>query len=164
MPAFKFTFFLALLFYGSIVLGATVPSNERPLSFKQWKTQQITDAENNLVRLSNRLHIKKTGYFKILERKTETTEESLIKLASLEVDERKELKRAQDEVAELEEQVRAAMENLQFMRELTMDTYVAAYLPQFKNNEPALTQLSQVMSKEEIIELLRSVLKPDQKI
>ena len=100
------------------------------LGFQNWKSGQVLDAQNRTVRLSNRLTILKSG-------KSTPTAELLA----------------------LESELRGAVQNLDVIRELSLEDYVLVYLSNYHSNNKALESAAQGLNEAEITELIRLVLR-----
>ncbi len=115
-----------LILLASVVAAAQSP---RVLSFSQWKAQQVTDAQNRIARLSNKL--------------------TLIKSEQA----------AKQPVKPLEAELLGATQALEIAKQYSLDHYVATYLTQYADSRDALLELSQVTPKEEMADLLAAILK-----
>lgn len=139
-----------------------------PVSFKAWKDQQVIEAQNQLARLSNRLTLVKAGKIKASEIAAELNNESqnqadkspTSKEAEMAVESSRVQKiAATDVVARLERDQERAQKNLDFAKEVTIEDYFVVYLSQFQDNIEALQSVASKLSKDEVLVLLKSLLK-----
>lgn len=156
----------ALACYSVDGLGATPSSNE-PLPFTMWKEHQIVEAKNQVVRLSNRIHLLKTGRYKVeaivseskqplMDDEGEKEYQSLKDFKGSKVDEET-LKQAEEKVLKkVQERMKIALGNLQYAKELNIDDYLAVYLSRFKDDDQALKKVIGKLSSEELVEILKS--------
>ena len=136
------------------------------LSFHLWKERQIVEAKNQVVRLSNRIHLLKTGRYKLeagaldlkeplLGEQGEQEYESL-KNKEKNIDEET-LKKAEEKVLKTaQDRMKTALENLQYAKELNIDDYLAVYLSQYKEDDESLKKLIKKLSDQELLELVKS--------
>lgn len=106
------------------------------LGYKSWKDRQIVEAQNRVVRLSNKI---------VLERKRIGSASGNNKVS--------------DELKQSELELDVLRENLQFARDLTLEDYVANYLTNFEESDKKLAGLLEKLTKEEMLEIVRSYLK-----
>lgn len=122
-----------------------IPAEPRPLSFAAWRDQQVLEGQNQVLRASSRVAQLKAGKAQSkLPEPSEVPANARMKkigegesLASAELD----LKRAQETVE--------SASKLQF------DDYVEVYVPTLQDHPEALQKLSEKLSKEELIEILK---------
>jgi hypothetical protein len=119
---------LLLLTLCSVSL-AQPAADTKPLSFDNWKAGQVTDAQNQVTRYSNRIVILKNTDADI------------------------------NEINKLESSRRVAAKNVEFAQELTVEDYFNVYLSQFADRDAALLSAARSMSKNEVAMLLKSLLK-----
>lgn len=119
-----------LIFLVAVTFGTLSSAQEtRILSFSQWKTQQVTEAENRVARLANRITMLKSD------------------LAQ------------KQPLKPIEHELEGAQQALEIAKQYTIEHYVATYLNQFVDSREALLELSQVTPKEEMADLLAAILK-----
>lgn len=153
-----FTTFMPLL------AVAKNPSPE-PFSFQRWKDQQVVEARNHVVRLTNRMHLLKTGRYKVdketLPLLDEQDEKLYKELKVLGEDQNAERAGAEKLLLKsVEARMKMAIENLQIAKDLTIDDYIAVYLSAYSENTEALSRLVERLSKDEILNLLQARLRP----
>ena len=121
-----------------------------PMTFAKWKEMQVNDAQNGVVRLSNSLLLLKTERYdpsRILpEVATDIKEEE----SSSEMRE--------DLIQKTEQQLKMALERLEFTKELGFKDYFSVYLERFKSSDEALTRVAQQLSSSEVVDLLKVIL------
>lgn len=128
-----------------------VNAQEPPvLSFKSWKDQQVIEARNHVVRLTNQVTLSKAGKSAV-DAGARAEDAAAAGAEALELTRVQKTPGASRAAADL----KRAMDNLQAARELTMEDYFVVYLTRFKNQPEALDALAQRLSKEEIAELLK---------
>ncbi len=66
-----------------------------------------------------------------------------------------------DSVAAAEKDLRRAQESLKAANDLTLEDYISIYLPTLRENPEALQALAQKMSKEELSEVFKLMLRKD---
>ncbi len=134
-----------------------------PLTFGRWKDHQVVEAKNQVVRLSNRLHLLKTGRYKVESVKIDGEpllgdegEKEYNDLKTGGVDEET-LKKAEDKVLKtVQDKMKAALENLQYAKELSVDDYLEVYLSRFKDDELALKKVVAKLSENEVMQILKT--------
>lgn len=151
--------------YGVDSRGSTPTTNE-PFPFSMWKEHQIVEAKNQVVRLSNRIHLLKTGRYKVedivsesqqplMEVEDEQEYESLKDFRGSKID-AETLKMAEEKVLKkAQERMKVALGNLQYAKELSIEDYLAVYLSRFKDDEEALKKVIGKLSQEELVEILK---------
>ncbi len=147
-------------------LGVALATNE-PLPFSAWKERQIVEAKNQVVRLSNRIHLLKTGRYRaeaivsrpqqpLMGAEGEKEYQSLKDFKNNRVD-TETLKKAEERVLKkAQERMKVALGNLQYAKELNIDDYLAVYLSRFKNDDEALQHVVGRLSQEELVDILKS--------
>lgn len=121
-----------------------------PLTFQNWKDQQVLDAQNGLLRVSARISQLKNG-----KGGTSAKESAALPANS-------KLKKAEvDTVSAAERDLRRAQESLQAANNLNLDDYVAIYLPTLRDQPEAIQQLGQKLSKDELVEILKGLVRKD---
>lgn len=146
MIKFLITTFLFSTF--SIVCGAQQPVITA-YTFQAWKEQQVLEAQNQLLRTSARIAQLKNSKPGAPGSKDALNIGSRLK------------KVEQDPVLAGEKDLRRAQESLQAASNLTMDEYVAIYLPTLADSPDAIQSLTQRLNKEELAEILKGLLKRD---
>ncbi len=130
------------------------PEPVKIYSFQEWKRSQVVEAKNQVARLSNRLTLLRKGILKDDEL-TQADQALKAELAR----ERMASMKSKDVVQKTELQLKAALENLQFTTELTLQDYFAVYLSRYKDQPEAIGAAAAKLSKEEILELLKVMMK-----
>jgi C4-dicarboxylate-specific signal transduction histidine kinase len=141
-----------IAFILTVVYGLSAFAQEPQISvftFQGWKEQQILDAQNQTLRISARIAQLKTG-------KTPGAKNS----APLPANSR--FKKAEsDSVAAAEKDLRRSQESLKAANDLSVEDYVSVYLPSLRENPEALQTLAQKLSKEELAEIFKVLLRKD---
>jgi hypothetical protein len=118
-------FTLIVLSCGSTAFGQA----ERVQNFAQWKKQQVTEAENRTVRLSNRItNIKSTT-------------------GNL------------NEILKLENELKGAFQYSEVVKDLTIEDYFNVYLSHYADSPKAIETVAKSLSKTDVAELLKIFLK-----
>lgn len=125
-----FVFSLLVTFSAVLVLAATDAERDEPLAFSPWKSQQVLSAQNLTIRLSNKIIMLKAS-------KSAT----------------------QSEISKHEADLRAAVQNLDVVRDLTIEDYVTVYLSKFSNDSAGLEKVSGSLTKEEMAQILKLIFK-----
>lgn len=136
----------------ALILSSVAFAQEPQFSvftFQNWKEQQILDAQNQALRISARIGHLKSG-------KGSTSKDSTPLPASS-----KFRKAESDSVAAAERDLRRAQESLKAANELNVEDYVTVYLPTLRENPEALQALAQKMSKEELAEIFKVLLRKE---
>lgn len=139
---------LALVFMFTFAATAQEPA-VTVYTFQSWKEQQILEAQNQTLRVSARISQLKTGKTSAAKETAPLPTNSKIK------------KSESDTVAGAERDLRRAQESLKAANELGIDDYVSVYLPSLRDNPEALQALAQKMSKEELAEIFKLLLRKD---
>lgn len=128
------------------------------LPFKAWKDQKIIEAQNLSARLGNRIVLLRAGKIK--------AEDLALEFPQLtgEVDSTNLTARAQklhsgDLLERLDRELARSQKNLEFARELTLEEYAIGYLNQFQDSPEALSRMAERLSKDEMAELLKVLLR-----
>lgn len=150
---------LMILMLAASVSQAQTATTIDPLSFKSWKEQQQVEAQNQLTRVNNRIVLLKAGKLK-----PEDVAVEFNHFGEVEADGPKLTARAQkisstDILVRLEREQSRSQKNLEFAKDLGLEEYFLGYLNQFQENQSALSQVAGRLSKEEVIELLKVLLK-----
>lgn len=133
--------------------GASVFAQEpqvNPLTFQSWKEQQVLESQNQVLRVSARIAHLRSG-----KGGTSGTKDS-IPLPSSKIK-----KSEMDSVLAAEKDLRRAQDSLKAATELTLEEYIAIYLPTLRESPESLQTLSQKMSKEELAEIFKVLLRKD---
>lgn len=133
----------------SFVQGSFSEKKEdRLLTFKEWKQQQVLEAENQVVRASNNLLVlksKKLTYQNTFEDVLNESQEDLPQ--SLE-------KKDPAEIAKLEKELEDLKTRLEVAKDLNMENYFSIYLVKFKSDKQAIGHLVKSFDKEDVALLL----------
>jgi hypothetical protein len=140
---------ICLLFAICIFTGNAVGQENSPLPFKIWKDQQITEARNQVVRISNRRTLAKAS-----AKSSENEPDHSRTVSSEEISTQQHVQRPSN----LETDLQQANENLESAKELSFEDYVTVYLAAYKNRPEVLAGISQRLTKEEVAALLSLVL------
>lgn len=141
------------------------PEVSQILPFKNWKEQKIVEAQNQVARLGNRLVLLKAGKIKPedlvsdtdhLSAATGSPTESATALNS------RAQKVDRDVQARLERELGQAQKSVEFAKDLTFQEYVMGYLSQFADQPDALNEISSRLSKDEMNELIKTLLRSNQ--
>lgn len=131
-----------------------------PLTFKAWREQQVVDAQNQLARLSNKIVLVKSGRMKAEEAMADATQGGESDSAELQgLTARAQRAAAKDSLERLDRELQRARKAVEMTKDLGVQDYFIGYLSQFQNNSEALSQAASKLSKEEVTELLRSLLR-----
>lgn len=135
---------------------STITRTERPLAFRDWKQQQIEEAQATLEKAAN--PGKLSG--------DPTTEN----LSPGEIPASNRVKYANANLPGIEKQaprkgtlLRSAYEGLQYAHDLGLDDYVSVYLPQFRNDLSSLKDLMGRLSDQESAELTQALMREREK-
>ena len=130
-----------------------------PVGFKIWKDTQFVEAKNRVARLSNQLTIiKRKQASSLLESKEEVgdgdpmPDQAQAKSESL-------LQFEKSQIESLQKDLQLALENLQFVTELTIEDYFAVYLSKFVEDSEAIEKVAKDLSQAEVEQLLKLILK-----
>lgn len=137
---------LAALF--SVSVFAQEPSVP-VFTFQNWKEQQILDAQNQTLRISARIAQLKSGKGSSAKDSAPLPANSKIK------------KSESDTVAGAEKDLRRSQESLKAAGDLTVEDYVTVYLPSLRDSPEALHALAQKMTKEELAEIFKLLIRRD---
>ncbi len=119
--------------------------------FARWKEHQVVDAQNKVVRLSNLLLLLKSERY--------LPENILPQVAKENKQEINIPENQQQELVKITEaQLSKAIASLEFVKELTLKDYISVYLQQYKNEPQALEALATEMNKQEIAQILLSLI------
>ena len=124
-----------------IVLGCMFmswPALTEPMKFKSWKEQQILGAQNELLRISAKLHAPKA--------KSEATR------AKSELDGTNRFEKAGDVT---DRDVKSAQESLEIAKNLTLEDYAEVYVAHLQDNPDQFAKLVDTLSKDELVQLVK---------
>lgn len=152
MNFFKFSILLLFVFSLGPFASASIDKTE-VLSFKDWKGSQVLDAKNQVVRLTNRITLLKKGILR------EASDSEDKKPDATEMSDRTKTAENKDLISQVESQLKLALENLQFTTELSLQDYFAVYLTRFKDEPELMATAAEKLSKEEVLELLKAMMK-----
>ncbi len=107
--------------------------NTEVMSLSQWRNQQVINAENRVVRLSNQITTVKYKTGKL------------------------------NDIRSLESSRRVALQNIELAKELTIEDYFNVYLNQFSDSDAALANAAKGMSRTEVASLLKLLLQSKSK-
>lgn len=116
---------LSFLFSLSVCAQGEPP---KVLSFTQWRNQQVTEVENRIARLANRLVEARANKAKL------------------------------SELNSLESEIRVASQGVGVVKDLTLEEYVKVYLSQLSGSEETLAEAAKIMTREEVAALLKIIL------
>jgi hypothetical protein len=115
-----------------------------PLKFKSWKEQQIMEAQNEVLRLSARLHQAKTA----AKAEKSSVADDYVTAARF------------DQGAELtEKDLKRAQDNLLFAKDLTIEDYADVYVSDLQQKPEQFSKLVDSLSKEELSQIMRILMK-----
>lgn len=133
------------LFTGAVF--AQEPQTPAPLTFQQWKDQQVLEAQNQVLRLQARITT--------LRQTKGASKKEVASIAG------GKLKKVSDTVTldSAEQDLKRAQESLGIANALAFEDYVEVYVPTLADQPEALQKLSDRLSKEELAEVLRTIMK-----
>lgn len=119
-----------------------------PLSFRAWKEQEILEAQNQVLRVASRLAVLKSN-------KASSGGSASSPLAN------GKLKKLSDTdtLSSAEQDLRRAKESLEDAKNLKFEDYVDVYVPTLHNQPEAQQKLAEKMSKEELAELAKGLMR-----
>lgn len=135
-------------FHISILLGCLLAFPalaEAPLKFKAWKEQQILEAQNEVLRISARLHsLKNNPKPEKPQKKDDSTATSL----------------RFDSVPDLTDRdLKLAQENLAIAKELSLEDYAEVYVSSLQENPSQFSKLMNSLTREEMSQLMKILVK-----
>lgn len=156
------TFIVILLAFSALAL-AQGPTGE-PLTFKAWKEQQVIDAQNHLARVNNRIVLLRTGKVKPEEISAEFNnfKDSQVQVEAAKLTSRAQQLSSSDVLSRLDKELSRSQKGLDFAKDLDLQDYFLGYMVQFQENPDALAAVASRLSKEEVAELLKFLLKSTQ--
>lgn len=144
-----------------VLVGFTafVAAQEKPvgvLTFQSWKDQQVLGSQNQVLRISARIEQVRTS-------KPGQTDAKDTGLAGVPTGR---VKKAVivDPLAAAEKDLRRAQESLQTANELQFEDYINVYLPTLQDQPDSLNKLAEKLSKEELSEIFKSLVKKGSKV
>lgn len=122
------------------------------LTFQSWKEQQVLEAQNQMLRVSARIsQLKSTAKGSKNEGKDAASDNlpsSRVKKAS-----------DADSLAAAEKDLKRGQEGLDAATTLQLQDYINVYLPTLQDQPAALDKLAEKLSKEELAEIFKGMLK-----
>ncbi len=118
------------------------------LTFQSWKDQQVLEAQNQLLRASNRLAQAKTG-----------RSPAPLQTASTKPINDKVKKTQDDPVTAAERDVKRAQDTLERAKELDFAQYIEIYLPTLEGQPEVLQKLSDQFSKDELAQIVKTLMR-----
>lgn len=128
--------------------AAQEPLVPAPLTFQAWKDQQVLEAQNQVLRISARISSLRTT--KPKGSKTEPANLANGKLKKVS---------DTDTLAAAEQDLRRAQESLSSANNLQFEDYVDVYIPTLSDQPEALQKLSDKLTKEELAEIFKALMK-----
>lgn len=119
------------------------------LTVQAWKDQQVLEAQNQVLRVGAKLSALKNS------KPNSSTKESL-KLGNSRV---KQIE--SDPITITERELKRAQESLQSAQNYGLDEYIAIYLPTIADQAEAINALTNRLSKDELAEIVKTLLKKD---
>lgn len=154
------TLAIAAVAFASICFAKANKGSE-PYSFQRWKDHQVVAARNQVVRLTNRMHLLKTEKYQLdkdnsplLDEADESLYAKLKTLGDDEAEEKEQVTKAL--LKSVDGKMQMAIENLQLAKELSLEDYLAVYLKQFSQKPEDLKAVAKKFSEEEIVQLIQS--------
>ena len=118
-----------------------------PLVFKEWKNQQVLDAQNQVLRASTRVTQLRAGKPAVTPKKSARLPNDKVREAT------------EDDLTVAERDLKHAQDGLTTSTNLTFSNYIDVYLPVLKDNPAALAKLAEKLSKEELGEIFKALMK-----
>lgn len=119
------------------------------LNLQAWKDQQVLEAQNQVLRVGAKLSALKNS-------KPNSGTKEALKLGSSRV---KQIE--SDPITITERELKRAHESLQSAQNYGLDEYIAIYLPTIADQNEAISTLTNRLSKEELAEIVKALLKKD---
>lgn len=139
-----------LLLTSTLVFAQEKKDNLEPLSFQAWKDQQVLAAQNQVLRMSAHLSLLKSG-------KAVPISPNLKQPTKLPSDK---IKITQTEAVDAaESDLKQAQDSLTTARDLQFLDYVDVYVPTLQGHPEALQKLSDQLSKEELSQIFRELMR-----
>jgi hypothetical protein len=141
----KFHVFIAILLGFTLGFGlSAMAAPLEPLKFKAWKEQQIVEAQNEVLRISARLHAQKSSP-KSLSASPDTEV-----LGS---------SRFQQTAEFTDRDMKMAQESLEIAKEFSLQDYADVYVSNLQNEPEQFTKLITSLSKDEMTQLMKILVK-----
>lgn len=155
---------LVVLAVSSAPVFAQHALSTEPLPFKNWKEQQIVDAQNQVARISNRIVLLKAGKVRPEDISAEFNdfEDTQADVEAAKLTSKAQKLSSNDILARLEKELSGRQKSLEFAKDLGFEEYFLGYLTQFQENPDALASVAGRLSKDEVAELLKVLLKSNQ--
>jgi hypothetical protein len=131
----------------SLAFGDTAP-----LTFQDWKEQQVLESQNQVLRTSTRISQIKTGKPAKSDSKDAST-------PALPPNRRVKKTSESDQLAIAEKDQKNAQESLEAARALQFDDYITIYLPTLQDQPEAVDKLAEKLSKDELAEIFKGLIK-----
>ena len=147
MPIVLHIILILLLTLGALSFAQEPPSG---LTFQSWKEQQVLEAQNQMLRISARINQLKTSKGV----KGDPKDPSLAKLPTSRVK-----KTELDPIVSAEKELKRGQESLDAANSLQLEDYISIYLPTLQDQPGALDKLAEKLSKEELAEIFKGMLK-----
>jgi hypothetical protein len=138
---------LQLLFAAPLAL-AQEPHGSAPMNFQAWKDQQVLEAQNQVLRASNRLSQLKAGRSSLGSTAKEPTKLNSDKIK----------KADSDPILSAERELKRSQEGLEAATNLEFTNYVDVYLPTLREDPESLQKLAERLSKEELTQIFKSIM------
>lgn len=140
----KFRIVFAILVISSLSARA---ASADPLKFKAWKEQQIVEAQNEVLRISARLHAQKNAS---KADKTSVAPDNEVLGSS----------RFQQQTADVTDRdLKMAQESLEIAKEFSLQDYADVYVSGLQNEPEQFTKLMTTLSKDEMTQLMKILVK-----
>jgi hypothetical protein len=134
---------------GSQCFAESATQSASPLTFQTWKDQQVLEAQNQVLRVSARLSLVKSG-------KADANPSTLKQPARLPSDK---IRIADTEaLSTAETDLKRAQDSLDAARGLQFEDYVDIYLPTLQGQPDVLQKLSDKLSKEELGQIFKELM------
>ncbi|MBX3020631.1 MAG: hypothetical protein KF799_03050 [Bdellovibrionales bacterium] len=132
----------------SLSAFAQEPVSPSPLTFQTWKDQQVLEAQNQVLRISARMSFLKSSKSSgSVKEPSHIANGKLRKISDT------------DTMATAEQDLKRAQESLAAANALQFEDYVDVYIPTLANQPEALQKLSDRLSKEELAEIFKGIMK-----
>jgi hypothetical protein len=153
---------ILMLFCSLLLRPVLAQSAEEPMTFKNWKDQQIIYSQNMTARINNRIVLFKAGQIKVEDIITEFGN-----LHDEKANQEKLTARAQkltiaDILTRLERELNRSQKAAEYAKGLTLQEYFLGYISQFQDSPDALATVASQLSREEVTELLKFLFRTSQ--
>lgn len=128
----------------AILIGFGFTVHAEPLKFKAWKEQQIVEAQNEVLRISARLRVQKTG--SKAEKASSADKEILGS-------------RFQQSPEVTEKDLKMAQESLEIAKEFNLEDYADVYVSSLQDDSEQFSKLMNSLSKDEMTQLMKILVK-----